>query len=357
MKRILSFILFLSCLLNVATASQETNNNVVSNCSDSVVKQAPQNVNLNASNQSNCSDSVEQASQNVNLDASNNYNYSDALVEQAPQNVNLNASNQLSVPSNQHYLSLWRTIGRSIYSKRGYTSIEAFSFPLTIKNTHPFIDFRYHHFDNGSNAFSLGGGVRFCCLGNICGVNAFYDYRTGCHSGFNQLGIGLESLGECWNFRLNGYIPVGESSRRCSFCFFNGYSNPDFFFQEERFLDSFGGFNFEIEHWTSGCCGDLGIAVSPYYYNRKKGCKRNVYGSQLRLTAELCNLSLSLIGSYDNVFHGRLQAQVGFIFPFYFQKSDCKCFHVGCQCSRLYQRVERNDAIILKRHNKWTWNF
>lgn len=40
-----------------------------------------------------------------------------------------------------------------------------------------------------------------------------YDHRNTGESAFHQLGLGLESLGEIWDFRINGYLPLGDTRR------------------------------------------------------------------------------------------------------------------------------------------------
>ncbi|HHP7243361.1 MAG TPA: hypothetical protein ACFE0H_01610, partial [Elainellaceae cyanobacterium] len=45
----------------------------------------------------------------------------------------------------------------------------------------------------------------------IWGGYTSLDNRRAEHSDFYQLGLGLESLGEVWDFRLNGYIPLGDT--------------------------------------------------------------------------------------------------------------------------------------------------
>jgi hypothetical protein len=186
----------------------------------------------------------------------------------------------------------------------------------------------------------------------------FYDYRRACNSDFNQFGLGFEILGEIWNFRLNGYLPVGNKSQRCSFCFFDGYIG-DFFFLEEKFMDSLKGINFEIEAIARDCCGNgLGLAIGPYYYNRRKGCRRDIYGSELRLSSWFCNyFTFVVLASYDNVFKGRIQAQLGLTVPLYFQQSKTGSLHIGCCNQRLFQPIQRNDAVLIKSHRRWKWNF
>jgi len=62
---------------------------------------------------------------------------------------------------------------------------------------------------------NIGGGYRYYVeeMDRIFGVNAFYDYRdTGLHS-FNQIGVGIETLGTCLDFRANGYFVVGDHDK------------------------------------------------------------------------------------------------------------------------------------------------
>lgn len=273
-------------------------------------------------------------------------------------------------PANQYFLSLRRNQGQSIYSKESYTTLEASSFPtiikepfanrFKIKNAYPFIDLRYHQFDNSGYAMSTGLGVRFdsTTSNRIYGVNAYYDYRRGCRSGFHQLGLGFELLGfrERWNFRLNGYLPVGNKSRLCFFCLFDEYIG-DFFFIHEKFRDSLRGINFEVERLFRDD-KTLALAIGPYYYNRKKGCQTHMFGSYLRMSKEFLKYCrFSVLASYDNIFKGRIQAQIGVTLPFYYQTNENGKFHIANLNPQLYQRVQRNDAIILKSRNRWTWNW
>ncbi len=80
----------------------------------------------------------------------------------------------------------------------------------------PLVDLRGTYFNSNTFAGSAGIVTRyipqsFCAL---IGVNAYYDFRGGSKGNFNQLGVGFELLGERWDFRANGYIPVGEINIR-----------------------------------------------------------------------------------------------------------------------------------------------
>lgn len=96
---------------------------------------------------------------------------------------------------------------------RGYTSLETFV-PLLQ------VDFQAL---TGLEANLLvdNGGELGCNVGlvqrlyserwdRIVGVNVFYDHREEDGSRFHQIGCGVESLGTLFDWRLNGYFPVGD---------------------------------------------------------------------------------------------------------------------------------------------------
>ncbi len=56
----------------------------------------------------------------------------------------------------------------------------------------------------------------------ILGVNAYYDYDNTSSVVFRQLGLGLESLGELFDVRANGYFPTGTSAQELSLVNVNG---------------------------------------------------------------------------------------------------------------------------------------
>lgn len=63
-----------------------------------------------------------------------------------------------------------------------------------------------HRFINGAKNRVTGGYIS-------------YDSRNTGNATFNQLGLGLESLGENVDFRLNGYIPLGNTSSQLAASF------------------------------------------------------------------------------------------------------------------------------------------
>ena len=98
--------------------------------------------------------------------------------------------------------------------RAGYTSFDAFvpflqwDSGLFFLNTQGFVN----NFDDGGS--NIGGGVRWFnrATDRILGGNVYWDTRdTGANS-FNQVGMGVESLGRYVDFRANGYIPGGDPS-------------------------------------------------------------------------------------------------------------------------------------------------
>jgi trimeric autotransporter adhesin len=67
--------------------------------------------------------------------------------------------------------------------------------------------------NDGNTGGSLLLGHRFYSQSRnrIFGGYVAFDSRETHHNTFHQLGLGLESLGETWDFRINGYIPLGDS--------------------------------------------------------------------------------------------------------------------------------------------------
>jgi hypothetical protein len=65
---------------------------------------------------------------------------------------------------------------------------------------------------NGLGA-NIGLGMRRPWADGILGISLWYDFDTRYEVDYNQLGVSWEWIGNRWDFRANGYIPVGETSR------------------------------------------------------------------------------------------------------------------------------------------------
>lgn len=109
---------------------------------------------------------------------------------------------------------------------RGFTTLEWF-LPLNqdAENEMYFGDFRGIMFDDAEFGGNLGMGFRQYHSGHdrIYGVNAYWDFRDESSLLFNQAGIGVESLGQIVDFRVNGYTPtVNDANQRLPFATFTG---------------------------------------------------------------------------------------------------------------------------------------
>ncbi len=257
------------------------------------------------------------------------------------------------VSSDLYFLQVRRNEGETIGDKISYTTLEAFSFPCNYRNLYPFADLRYHGFgESAQNAVNAGIGLRVAprCTKYVFGANIYYDYRNVYHRSFNQLGIGLESLGPCINFRFNAYLPVGKKSRLLSSDYCAKYSGERFLIKE-RFVDSLKGVDFEAEMRAARiCCTDIYFAIGGYYYKRK-ACGRDILGSEYRITVNPCRwLSFSVMATYDCHYRTRVQGEITLTFPFH-------CKGDADACSIQFQPVRRREMIVVDKHNMFLWNW
>ena len=100
--------------------------------------------------------------------------------------------------------------------------------------------------NNGAHGFNLTGGHRWVSpgLGRVHGGHVGYDFRNTAGFNFSQISFGGESLGEVWDFHLNGFIVVGDERESLPF------TNPTFdgnnLVATANFLNAYDGFDGEI---------------------------------------------------------------------------------------------------------------
>jgi len=251
---------------------------------------------------------------------------------------------------NYDHLTLSHIEGGGIGYKRGYSSLEGLFFPTCVsENIWSLVDLRVHHFTNNELAANVGVGVRFTspCSDRIYGVNAYYDYRSAhCHcQDFHQIGVGLEYLMNCYEFRINGYFPL-ERKKLMQRCVFDDYEG-DFFIIQNKFKGVLSGINIELGTFREWCYLNFYGAISPYFYKSK--CCRDAFGGMLRLFFYKSCFSLEGILSHDNLFKTNAQIQFALTFPF-------GCIKNSCQRLRV-RPVYRNEIIGLDNFCTWKWNF
>jgi hypothetical protein len=188
--------------------------------------------------------------------------------------------------------------------------------------------------DNGAH---LGGnlllGHRFYSqeTNRIFGGYFAYDSRETGESTFHQLGLGLESLGEVWDVRLNGYLPIGDTRQTVEERVFDtGLQLSNLSFQDNflvvegrrerrevrRLEAAMGGFDLEAGARIArlGSTGDLRGYGGLYYYDGA-GTDGSL-GWRLRLEARPTDaLSLGLAVQEDEIFGTNVVFNLGATFP------------------------------------------
>ncbi|MBS0585880.1 MAG: inverse autotransporter beta domain-containing protein [Verrucomicrobia bacterium] len=245
---------------------------------------------------------------------------------------------------------------KGIGYSRGYTTLEGF---FSLYNGEmewvPFLDIRGHVFNNGKPAVNAGAGVRYLASDRVWGINTYYDYRNTKHQNYNQVALGLESLGCVWDFRINGYLPVGKKqSSNYGLAFERFEGNTAILRQKYEY--ALGGFNGEaaahIDYWKAV---PLYFAAGPYYLTGKG---TSTWGGQARGSIQIDYLKLDANVSYDHLFKWIGQGQVGLSFSFGAKKRVSKQHHSTCGTSivlskRSYQPVDRFEIIpVDNKHTK-----
>ena len=271
-----------------------------------------------------------------------------------------------------NYFYAGYTGGRGIGYRSGYTTIGVFSAPafLAINQFQGFVDAKGYAFNEGKWGSSVGGGLRwYSPLDVVVGANAYYDYRRFHRYDFSQLGIGFEVLGSRWEFRVNGYIPVGKRAdverRVLDF-------SDDYFAVRRKRYSQWGGFDAEIGAWVrrKTVCNWYGLFVGagPYYYSRDRKYPfedrrhADAWGGRVRLLARICDyVDLSVSVTHDPVWHTRAQGQITVAIPFsgnwLEQRSNsCSC-DCACNCFCAIEPVQRNGIIPADEKCCWLWNW
>ncbi|MGH2611530.1 MAG: inverse autotransporter beta domain-containing protein, partial [Rhabdochlamydiaceae bacterium] len=185
----------------------------------------------------------------------------------------------------------------------------------------PFLDVRGHLFNNGRSAINAGVGARYVAS-RIWGINGYYDYRHTFRGHYNQVSLGLESLGKVWDFRLNIYHPFGKKIY---------YFGP-----KKEF--AFQAFNGEAAlHVNTFKKAPLYFALGPYYLN---GEGKTAWGNEVRAQVSMYqHIRLEVSFSYDRLYKWISQGQLGIFFLLGGKKEGKSC------SARSFQRVDRSEII------------
>jgi hypothetical protein len=234
---------------------------------------------------------------------------------------------------------------------QGYTTVETFLASDPAQGSLiPFVDARGHVFNHGKLAANAGIGVRGILENRVYGINAYYDYRNTTKLHFNQIGLGLETLGTLWDFRMNGYLPVGKKVSAPYNTTTSSSSGHTVFSRKYRF--AMKGADAEIGFHFGKCSSwNFYAAAGPYYYTGS--ISHNAWGGKIRASSSYKSyVSLEISDSYDSQFHNRFQGQIAFNFPFgpnpKYRKSDNSNKLNELLSCRVVQPVGRNEIIVVK---------
>jgi len=254
----------------------------------------------------------------------------------------------------KHYRASVRHIeGGGIGYDDGYTTLEGFFAPDPQKlAVMPFLDVRGHVFDSGKMAANAGLGFRGILGCRTYGLNAYYDYRNTKRRHYNQIGLGLETLGTLWDIRLNGYLPIGKKiSSPYDSEFGAFFGNSLLVSQKHQFAmkgaDAEMGF-----HFGKTRLFDFYAAAGPYYYIGEIG--GNTWGGKGRIAGMFKEyITLEISNSYDRMFDNNFQCQLTFSLPFGGKsKVKRRCDTSSCKKSqtlvtRMVQQVGREEIIVV----------
>lgn len=183
----------------------------------------------------------------------------------------------------------------------------------------------------------------------IWGGYMSYDNRHTGHNTFNQLGLGIESLGNVWDFRVNGYLPIGDRRQGVG-----DVGVRDSFFRRNFLILEQGqdkeaamaGFDAEVGAKLAqiGTDGDLRGYGGLYWYDAQGSSE--IWGWRVRLEArpsDSFNLGLSL--QNDDLFGTNLVFTVGATFPG--RRPQGLTDEDDQVVARLAESVQRTNAIVI----------
>jgi hypothetical protein len=252
-----------------------------------------------------------------------------------------------------HHLrtSIRYTTPKGIGYKNGYTTLEGFISPKALLKEAwlPFLDGRGHIFDNGKWAANAGLGLRYLTHSRVLGMNVYYDYRNTSHQHYNQIAGGFESLGRVWDFRIQGYLPVGKKHSSFSHPKFVAFEEHSMLIKRHRYFAMKGSdaeIGIHINHFKEV---PFYFAAGPYYLT---GAGKTSWGGQLRGVVGLFRDFFRIEGnvSYDHFFKWIGQAQVSVNIPFgkrwpAIRKKNESCSHMTALYTRAIQQVDRHEII------------
>ncbi len=242
--------------------------------------------------------------------------------------------------------------------EEGYTTLEMFltADPSQWEAT-PFLDARGHVFNNGKWAANAGIGLRTLWGNRAYGINTYYDYRNTGRFHSNQLGVGLETLGELFDFRINGYLPLGAKLSDRYDASFEAFSG-NYMLVSQKYQSAMKGANAEFGfHLGKSESFDFCAAAGPYYFIGKDAPA--TWGGKARISGTFKEfLTLEISDSYDRTFHNKFQGEISLNFSFgprsKVKEQGCICKAANTLNDRMLQPVNRQEIIVIDKRRKKT---
>ena len=167
-------------------------------------------------------------------------------------------------------------------------------------------------------------------------------YRDTHHQHYNQFAAGLEALGKIWDFRINGYLPLGRRNSKFYHTKFDKFEDHYLYLSRKKEVSMKGAnaeVGFHIDHFKDF---PFYIAGGPYYLH---GTGRTTWGGQLRARVDIFDyLTLEGNVSYDHIFRWIGQGQIGVNIPFGTRRKICQPQSMALS-TRALQRVDRFEII------------
>jgi trimeric autotransporter adhesin len=182
---------------------------------------------------------------------------------------------------------------------------------------------------------------------NVVGGYVSFNSRDTGKSNFNQLGLGIESLGN-WDFRANAYLPLNNGEKQVGSDIFDGNNA---FFQGSNLLVprtrqyevALSGVDAEVgTKLASLGSGDLRGYAGAYYYDG--GQSREAFGWKTRLEARPTDyLGMSVSLQHDALFETRAVFSIGLSFPG--SGAQGSKLSRGSALARMGENVDRQNVI------------
>lgn len=240
----------------------------------------------------------------------------------------------------------------------GYTTLELLLFADPCRwSWTPFLDVRGHILDTGKWAANGGAGVRTVWQHRVYGVHAYYDYRSTGRFHVNQVGIGVETLGEFFDCRLNGYFPFGTKKSLPYDPTFGGFSG-NHLLVDQKMQSAMKGANLEFGlRFLPLQTLRVYAAAGPYYFIGEKapatwGAKGRVRGTYQE------RVSLEFSDSYDATFHNKFQGEIALHIPIgpkeKKSRAPTSCSNPEILQDLMVARVERQEIPVIDTVHKTT---